>query len=596
MSTSDGSIIGTTKIVDHGPDAQRFNIVLLGDGYQASEMNLYHQDVQNLVDTFQLTPPFDELWCALNVHRVDVTSTDSGADDPGSCADGSSGSGATPATYFDATFCGDGNIRRLLTCNTATAQSVAGAQVPAYDMAMVIVNTSQYGGSGGAVATFSTNPSSVEIAIHEMGHTAFAFADEYEYYAGCDSGETTQNNYSGGEPAKPNVTINTNSASIKWKAQLTAPADPLPTTNNANCAQCDPQANPKAADYVGAYEGANYFHCDCYRPSYDCKMRALGVPFCKVCEQIIRDTMAPFMPAPVTLTWANPAAITYGTALGAAQLNATAPVAGTFTYAPAAGSLLPAGTYTLTVTFTPDNVAAFCSAKASVTLLVQKATPIINWANPADIDQGTPLDGTQLNATASWVVGGSNVSVPGLFAYNPPAGTVLPIGPSQPLAVQFTPNDSLNYNAALKTVHINILTGNPIVISAIFAPTSLQWEERVQVTVTVKNDSVNPHPTQGPNPGFEYSEGDTYETKGFPSLAGAYRVAVDMLNSPYKKVKLYRWGFGHTLAPGETVVVHGFIRFHNSRENGQYYVAMLQEVDKVEQDHIGTTGITVHRP
>ena len=44
-----------------------------------------------------------------------------------------------------------------------------------------------------------------------------------------------------------------------------------------------------------------------------------------------------------TITWATPADITYGTALGATQLNATASVPGTFVYTPAAGTVLNAG-------------------------------------------------------------------------------------------------------------------------------------------------------------------------------------------------------------------------------------------------------------
>jgi hypothetical protein len=47
--------------------------------------------------------------------------------------------------------------------------------------------------------------------------------------------------------------------------------------------------------------------------------------------------------APV-ITWNNPAAITYGTALSATQLNATATVGGSFIYTPAAGSIPAAGT------------------------------------------------------------------------------------------------------------------------------------------------------------------------------------------------------------------------------------------------------------
>jgi len=297
VGTSDGFVQGKFKIVDHGPDSLRYNIVILGDGYTSAQINQYKTDVDNLVSTIRVTAPFNELWCGVNVYRVDVVSTDSGADDPVNCGDGSTGSGATPQTFFDARFCGDGNARRLLVIDTTLAQQTAQAQVPAVHFTLCIVNATQYGGAGGAVATTSLDPSAAEIAIHEMGHTAFGLADEYEYYLGCASGETDRNNYAGGEPVEPNVTINTNPATIKWSAQLTNAADGLPTTNNANCAQCDTQANPQAAGYVGAYEGARYFHCDCYRPQFNCKMRSLGNAFCAVCQQVIRNTLAPFLPA-----------------------------------------------------------------------------------------------------------------------------------------------------------------------------------------------------------------------------------------------------------------------------------------------------------
>ncbi len=73
------------------------------------------------------------------------------------------------------------------------------------------------------------------------------------------------------------------------------------------------------------------------------------------------------------ITWANPAAITYGTALSGTQLNATASVPGTFAYSPAAGAVLNAGTQTLNVTFTPTDTTNYATATASVSLVVNKA-------------------------------------------------------------------------------------------------------------------------------------------------------------------------------------------------------------------------------
>ena len=76
MTTSDGSVVGVTKIVDNGPDNARWNLVIMGDGYQTGQLTQYHNDVQSFVTTLFATPPFDDLRTAINVYRVDVTSTD----------------------------------------------------------------------------------------------------------------------------------------------------------------------------------------------------------------------------------------------------------------------------------------------------------------------------------------------------------------------------------------------------------------------------------------------------------------------------------------------------------------------------------------
>ena len=69
-----------------------------------------------------------------------------------------------------------------------------------------------------------------------------------------------------------------------------------------------------------------------------------------------------------TISWPTPAAITYGTALSATQLNATASVPGTFVYTPAAGTVLPAGTQTLSVSFTPTDTANYNQATQTVSI------------------------------------------------------------------------------------------------------------------------------------------------------------------------------------------------------------------------------------
>lgn len=296
MTTADGSVGGVTKIVDHGADTPRWNLVIVGDGYRAGELAQYHTDAQAFVDAMRATPPFDELWCAVNVHRVDVTSTDSGADDPTTCA---GGTGATPRTYFDTTFCsswGGGNLDRLLTGIGATAQSVASAAVPDVDQILIIVNSSKYGGSGGfnRPAVCSTHAQASEIAIHEIGHSAFGLADEYE-----DSGSATGMT----EPMQPNVTVDPNRATNKWR-DLVLPETPMPSACNGTCTTCTPPATAPGAGAVGAYEGGQYKRCDMYRPLPACYMRDYS-PFCPVCTRVIRQVLQPFAP-PESITLTTP--------------------------------------------------------------------------------------------------------------------------------------------------------------------------------------------------------------------------------------------------------------------------------------------------
>jgi len=292
VTTKDGKIVGTTKVVDAGDPAVRWNLVVLGDGYRESELAQYAADVKSLVDKLLRSTPFSSLRQAINVFRVDVASTDSGADDPTSCG----GTGATPATYFDATFC-SGGIERLLVVNNATAFAVARARVPQWHMIIVAVNSTKFGGSGGGVAVYSRATDADEVALHEMGHTAFGLADEYEYLKGCGK-ETDRNRHPAGEPAQPNVTTSVDRAGLKWRDLVTA-ATPVPTTTNPDCSKCDPRTSPPAGVpliAVGAFEGADSYHCGAYRPQFTCRMRQLDQQYCAVCARRIRQVLNPFLP------------------------------------------------------------------------------------------------------------------------------------------------------------------------------------------------------------------------------------------------------------------------------------------------------------
>jgi sugar lactone lactonase YvrE len=160
------------------------------------------------------------------------------------------------------------------------------------------------------------------------------------------------------------------------------------------------------------------------------------------------------------ITWATPAPIAYGTALSATQLDATASVAGTFVYTPAAGTTPVAGSDTLSVTFTPTDTTDYTTATSSVTLTVNQLIPTITWATPAPITYGTTLSATQFDATAN---------TPGTFVYSPAVG-YLPTAGQQVLDVTFSPTDTVDYTSASVGIYLTVNKATPIITWATPAP------------------------------------------------------------------------------------------------------------------------------
>jgi len=103
---------------------------------------------------------------------------------------------------------------------------------------------------------------------------------------------------------------------------------------------------------------------------------------------------------PTTISWSEPAPISYGTGLSAAQLDATASsggnlVPGTFVYSPDTGTVLPVGMNTLSATFTPAAINNYQPATATVRLRVIEASAVLTTPTP-----GGALPG--FSATFGW--------------------------------------------------------------------------------------------------------------------------------------------------------------------------------------------------
>ena len=282
MAGTDGAIIGLTKIVNAGTASGKWNLVVVAEGYTSRQLTHFDTHARDFAKALLATPPFTTLAAAINVYKLDVSSTDSGADDPKFCV---GGTGAVARTFFDASFCNNGE-RRLLEVNTAAVLAAVDMALPEYDVAVVIVNSPIYGGSGySQVAVCSLAANAYNIALHELGHAAFALDDEYF------DGKKKHGPF---EPAAANITIQKTKANLKWKDLLSS-GTPIPTAKNPMCSQTIAATVTATPAGTGTFEGARHFGCRVYRPANNCKMRDVNHGFCAVCQAHITRELTPFL-------------------------------------------------------------------------------------------------------------------------------------------------------------------------------------------------------------------------------------------------------------------------------------------------------------
>src|ERR1044072_53324 len=249
------------SIINNGSAANRVDIAILGDGYTSAEMQKYRDDGQNLMTRFFNENPFNEYRNFFNVHRIDVVSSQSGADHPER--------GAFVSTALDATYNCSG-IQRLICVNNGKVFTILGNSLnPSQrDIVIVIVNDPEYGGSGGSVAVTSTNVEVIELILHELGHSFGLLADEYGGPPPPACNDTIA-------PSAANATQANERSLIKWNQWIDA-STPIPTLSTM-------QGVP------GLYVGAVYCDAGLYRPTAGSRMRLLGRPYEPInTEQLIR--------------------------------------------------------------------------------------------------------------------------------------------------------------------------------------------------------------------------------------------------------------------------------------------------------------------
>lgn len=120
----------------------------------------------------------------------------------------------------------------------------------------------------------------------------------------------------------------------------------------------------------------------------------------------------------------------------------------------------------------------------------------------------------------------------------------------------------------------------------------------ISVTITVKNVGKVPLRTQGPPQGYTYTTNGSYssiEGGKYVDRAGLWRVGVDWDGNSGGGPSRYpfRWGFDHTLMPGETAVTGGKIVILKQERTMWFYAGVLQEGIRIIWDRLGRKRVEV---
>ncbi len=298
------------QLLVNGPAEGKVDLLMLGDGYTAAEMDKFHADAKRLSDALFREEPYKHRKGDFNLYAIDTPSAETGISRPHDGVYKRSALGSTYST-FD-------SQRYVLNVDNRRLREIAAA-VP-YDYLVILVNEKTYGG-GGIFRWQATAAASNSVAdylfVHEFGHHFAALADEYY----TSSIAYTLSEAVTVEPWEPNLTALLPGGKLKW-ADLVAEGTPLPTPwakevfeQNSIATQAERQRLREAhaaeelldglfdkqrifetkllgelpySGKVGAFEGGGYRQRGYYRPQTDCLMFTRDkVGFCAVCRRAI---------------------------------------------------------------------------------------------------------------------------------------------------------------------------------------------------------------------------------------------------------------------------------------------------------------------
>jgi len=308
-----------------GDPHDKVDFVFIAEGYTPGDRDKFRADVDRMAAFLFTVEPYKSLKERLNIRAVFRPSPERGMDEPRQRA--------YKKTVLNASFNAFDLDRYMLIEDDHRMHEIAG-QVP-YDAIIVLVDSKRYGGGSIGLdycVTTVDNPRSLEVFVHELGHSFAYLADEYY------QSEVSYNDFypKGVEPLEANITALLDPANVKWK-DLLSPGIGVPTEygkDRIEALQAERRANREAQtkeiegaklegapekeikrieekakaadaalaakieavrkefaalnDKVGVFEGAGYASKGLYRSMVYCIM--IGNPkneFCVVCQRAI---------------------------------------------------------------------------------------------------------------------------------------------------------------------------------------------------------------------------------------------------------------------------------------------------------------------